>query len=243
MKKSFKFVIVLVILLTIYQLLAIKMNNQLIFPHLSSIWTYIRGLDFAAVSQTIGKTFFRTVISFLFAVIVSLLLAVIAQNKYLNGFVSQTVSILRTMPTIAIIILILIWFKSQVATFIISFLVVFPLLYEGFVFGLAHVDQKLLEVSRVYRFTTWQNIKYIYFYQMIEQFLLQVKQSFGLAFKIMVMAEVIGQVHQGIGAEINRARMNIEMEGIIVWTAILIILVLLLEWILEMSSKKLLKWK
>jgi NitT/TauT family transport system permease protein len=218
-------------------------NNPLILPDLKRLWQYFRLLGMKEVWLAISKTGVRTIVGYSLSIIIALLLAIIAQIKSFGKVIMPSISFFRSIPTISVMVIILLWFQQHQAMFIIGFLIVFPILFEVFYQGIQHVDPHLLEVATVYRFSWIKKIKMIYYYQMIEDFFMSVKQTLGLAFKVMVMAEVIGQARVGIGAKINHARINLEMEGIMIWTIILIVMVLLLEFILTKLVNKLLKWR
>ena len=51
----------------------------------------------------------------------------------------------------------------------------------------------------------------------------------GLAFKVGVMAEILGQVNNGIGKKLQWSYLNIDMIGVFAWTLWLILLLLVLE--------------
>jgi NitT/TauT family transport system permease protein len=243
MKKTIIYSIIILCLLLLYEWVSLRVDNPLILPGLKRLYLYIEDLSFWTVFVHIGTTFCRTIFGFILSIVVALILAIFAQNNKLQLFINPLISIFRSLPTISVIIILLIWFKSQDAMIIIGLLLVFPLLYEGFSHSFQSVDPKLKEVSLIYHFSFKKRIMYLYFYHTIENFIINLKQTFGLAFKVMLMSEVIGQARSGIGAQINLARMNIEMEGVILWTIILLLIVLLVETILTISSRKILKWK
>jgi NitT/TauT family transport system permease protein len=243
MKKIIIYSITIVCLLLIYEWMSLRVENPLIVPGLSRIYNYTKEISGMIVFKNIGFTFIRTIYGFFLSITLALVLAILSQNEKLRVIINPLISIFRSLPTISIIIILLIWFKSQDAMILIGLLIVFPLLYEGFRHSFQSIDSKLREVSIIYHFSFLQKIKYLYFFHTIEYFLVNLKQTFGLAFKIMLMSEVIGQARIGIGAKINLARMNIEMEGVILWTVILLVLVLIVEAIIANLSRIILKWK
>ena len=231
------------LLLFFYEMMSRTSDNPLILPGLMRISKHLIHLPLLDVLLAVSTTIIRTLSSYIISIIVALMFAVIANIKEFDKVIKPIIGFFRTIPTISVMIIILIWFKQQQAMFIIGFLIVLPILFEVFYHSIKNVDPQLKEVSKVYRFSKVKQIKYIYYYSIIENFFMSLKQSFGLAFKVMVMSEVIGQARHGIGAEINASRINIEMEGVIIWTVILIVIVLLLERMLKQVSKLIIKWK
>ena len=64
------------------------------------------------------------------------------------------------------------------------------------------------------------------------------ESGIGLAFKVGVMAEILGQVPDGNGKKLQWSYMNIEMAEVFAWTIWLIILLVLLEHGLRLLWKK-----
>ena len=72
-------------------------------------------------------TILRSLIAFLISFILAFVLAVlIAKNKAIRKVVEPIIKIMRALPTIAIILLLLLWTNSLVAPVVVTTLVVLP---------------------------------------------------------------------------------------------------------------------
>lgn len=242
-KKNYLYVLSLFVLLIIYILVSNLVDNVILLPKIKDILLYFKNLELTVILKQTSHTLFKAFISYTFSLIFALIIAVIACYKDMNLLIKPYISILRTIPTISIILIALIWLGNEKAIYLIPFLVIFPLLYETIYFYIKNVDPKLTQVCDVYQFTISKKIKYLYFYSLLEGLILSFKQTFGLCFKIIVMAEVIGQASIGIGAKIQNEKININMPGVFAWTIILIILILLIDYLLDFLTKKIIKWK
>ena len=97
-------------------------------------------------------TFLRTLAAFFLSFIGASVLAVVAYLVPPVGrFLAPLVSVLRSLPTMAVILIILVWTTPKTAPVVVAFLALFPMLYAGISAALASVDPKLVEMSRVYR--------------------------------------------------------------------------------------------
>lgn len=243
LKKYVSYLFVIGMIVILYEWISIRINNELVVPRLKLVLEYLKNESLSFFLKQIIETLKNTVFGYILSIVIALVLAITANFKNFNYFINPVVSVLRTIPTISIIIIMILWFRSGEFYNVIGCLVVFPIIYEVFYFSIKNINHKLLEVCQVYQFSWWKKVKYLYFYHMVEQFLMSLKQTFGLAFKVMVMAEVIAQVRYGIGAQLQITRINHQVEGLIAWTLILIILVLVIEKGLTLISKLVIKWK
>lgn len=244
MKKiNWYFVFAIVFIILSYFLLSNYINKEIVLPKINSIIGYLKSQSFDEIWTNTKSTIIKAIVGYLVSMLIALFLAVISNYKHLGNFIKPFISIIKTVPTISIIIIALIWLGKEKSIFLIAYLVIFPILYEMFYYNIKNVDKKLLEVCKVYQFSFMKKIKYLYFYSILESFFLSLKQTFGLCFKVIVMAEVIGQVNLGIGAQIQNEKVNLEMAGVFTWTILLIVIVIIMDYLIEYGAKKVLKWK
>src|SRR5690554_314211 len=243
LKRSYIYVFSIISLFIIYVILSNIVDNEILLPKIHLIIDYFKNLKLSVLLKHTSSTLFKALSSYLFSLIFALIIAIIASFKKINLIINPYISILRTIPTISIILIALIWLGNEKAIYIIPFLVIFPILYETIYFHINNLDPKLKQVCDVYQFNSNKKIKYLYFYSLLEGLMLSFKQTFGLCFKIIVMAEVIAQANMGIGAKIQNEKINLDMSGVFSWTIILIILILIIDFILDFGSRRLIKWK
>ena len=113
--------------------------------------------------KTIITTLSRTMISFLIAFVLSIVIGIIAAlNKWFYDLIFPMISLFKTVPTMAIVILALIWLTNKKAPILIATLMVLPILYEAVIKGIRDVDPKLLGMAKVYDVKTIYKIKDIY---------------------------------------------------------------------------------
>jgi NitT/TauT family transport system permease protein len=242
-KSSCLYLISLISLLISYYFLSLIVNNEVLLPTIRQLGNYFYQIEFNEFLKNVSHTLLKALSSYLISMILAFILAIIARYKKLYLFINPYISILKTIPTISIILIVIVWLGNELAIYLIPFLVIFPLLYETIFYQLKNVDVKLIAVTNVYRFSLKQKLKYLYFYPLLEGLMLSFKQTFGLCLKIIVMAEVLAQGEFGIGAKIQNERINIEMSGVFAWTIILIVIILVIDFVLDTVTKRVIKWK
>ncbi|QVK18723.1 ABC transporter permease subunit [Mycoplasmatota bacterium] len=242
-KLNWYYGLAIVILTVVYVILSEKVDNEMILPKLGLIFNYFKNLDFTVFVTHTGATVLKVVISYLLSLTLALLLAIIAYYRKFFRMINPYISILKTLPTISIILIALIWLGNEKSIYLIANLVILPILYETFFYHLKNIDPKLVDVSKIYQFNFRKKLRFLYYYPLLEGLMVSLKQTFGLCFKVIVMAEVIGQSQSGIGAQIQNEKVNLEMVGVFSWTIILIIFVLMIDFALDYIAKKIIRWK
>ncbi|MEG0980831.1 MAG: ABC transporter permease subunit [Erysipelotrichaceae bacterium] len=210
---------------------AYYIDNSYILPYpqavITSMLHQITSPDFYHVVFT---TLTRSLIGLCFALFAALGFALCSYySKILSGLLMPLITLAKSVPNISYIIIILIWFGRESSATIITFLILFPMFYSNFLTGLNSKDKKLMDVLKIYPLSKWQQIIKIDL-PMLRPFIsASLSSGVGLAFKVGVMAEILGQVDQGIGRELQYCRINLDMAGIFAWTIWIIILLVVLE--------------
>ncbi len=183
--------------------------------------------DFAL---TILNTMSRIIISFIIALGLALVLGIIsALNQWFYDFLSPTIGLFKIVPTMAIVILALIWLTNKKAPILIAVIIVLPILYEAVVKGMKAIDLNILNMVRVYKVETRDIIRYIYIPSIFKSVGAIFSSSIGLCLKIVIGGEVLGQPSRAIGTSIQTEKMFLNTAGVLGWILILVILSLLVD--------------
>ena len=127
------------------------------------------------------------------------------------------------------VILALVWIKSRNLSIFIAFLVVFPQIYMSVFTGIKNADPQLLEVAKVYRFSRMKTLKLCYLPAVRPLFKAAVSTAVGFAWKAGVAGEVLALPRIGIGTMLRDAKVYLETLDVFCWTAVTILLSLLVE--------------
>lgn len=148
---------------------------------------------------------------------------------WLDRLFAPVIRIIRATPVASFILLVLLWTGRNQVPSVISGLMVLPVVWENLTQGIRSTDPQLLELSRAYHFSRWKRLKLVYLPSLKPYLLSAATTAMGLAWKSGVAAEVLCLPRPGIGTEINRSKQAFETADLFAWTAVVILLSLLME--------------
>lgn len=148
---------------------------------------------------------------------------------WVRALLHPVVSVVKATPVASFVILALIWISSKNLSIFISFLMVFPIMYENMLSGLENADAKLLEMGQVFHLSRMARIRAIYLPAAYPFLLSAARLSLGMCWKSGIAAEVIGQPRQSIGAELNQAKLFFNTPDLFAWTVTIIVVSVVFE--------------
>ncbi|MDY0211095.1 MAG: ABC transporter permease subunit [Acholeplasma sp.] len=161
---------------------------------------------------------------------VSFMLAYISYKKnYIEAFIHPYMVLFKTVPLVSIILILFVLLDYQITPYIITFLMIMPVLYQAFYTGLKTIDKDYIDVFTLEDNKIITSFRYLYFPMIKTYLIMGVLQSIGLGIKVIVMAEFIIQSKVGLGRYIYQARVNLEYDKIYAITIVLVCLSFLLE--------------
>lgn len=244
-KNKLEIILGVFVSLVIWQMIAIKINNDIYLPKLQEVYTsllkIIREKDFLL---TVFWSFYRTIISFGVALIIAIIIGVLSSMyPFLNNLLKPLNSIGKTIPTLVLVVLALIWFDKNNAPFVVGIAIVFPILYDGIVNTLTKNDKNLEEMMVIYEVPIRERIKKVYIPNIIFYILRIFVPTISLAFKVVIAGEVHGQPKYGIGAAVQLEKINFNTPGIFAWIIIIAIISLLFEFLNRILTGRYYRWQ
>jgi len=137
--------------------------------------------------------------------------------------------VMMTLPAIFIAIFGLLWFgvgDTQVI-FLVT-VIAAPVVYLNTLAGFDSLDQQLIEMGRVYRFSRWQFLTDIYLPGIGFNVITGLTLAAGIGVRAVLMAEVLGAA-DGIGHSFNRAWTFLKTPELFAWMLVSLLLMALLE--------------
>ena len=175
-------------------------------------------------------TLCRILLGFLLSVVFAFTAASLSYRFPLFSVLSDPlVKAVRATPVASIVILVLVWVRSRNLSVVISFLMVFPVIYTNILEGLRATDSDLLEAATVYRITRLRKIRYIYLPSVSPYIQSAISTSLGLAWKSGIAAEVIGLPDGSIGERVYEAKIYLSTPDLFAWTVTVIVLAFAFE--------------
>ena len=180
--------------------------------------------------RTAGASLLRIFCGAAAGVLLGSLLAVLTCRFALaDCLLSPAIRVVRATPVASFIILVLLWVKTGRVPGVISALMVLPILWESVSAGIRSADPQLLEFAGAYRFGRLKTIRYVYSISIMPHFSSGVCTAIGLAWKSGVAAEVLCLPKAAIGTQVYYAKIYLETPSLFAWTAVVILLSLVLE--------------
>lgn len=206
-------------------------KNEYLFPPLKEILKETKSLfSDASFYAAFLKSMKRVLSAFLISFTVAAVFAVIAYlSPLFEKIFAPITAIFRALPTMAIILIILIFSTPSDAPVIVAFLALFPVLYTGIFSALSATDEKLTEMCRVYRVPVVKRIFSLYLPTALPQLIRQASGGISFAIKLVVSAEVVANTFVGVGGMIQLSKMYFETPRMFALTILVVLTGLIAE--------------
>lgn len=244
MLNSYK-ILSLLFFLIIWEIVAYFVDNSLLFPGIVEVFKALLAIiidkSFFAI---VLKTLFRLLQTLFFSTVGAILLGAIAYNYPIIELLFKPFSVfLRAVPTIAIIILVLIWSSPETVPIVVGVLILFPILYESILGALKKTDKHLLQMSQVFKVSKYRVVTEIYIPSVYYSISTNFPSYLGLTFKVIIAGEVLAQENLSIGGEIFTNKIYLESANIFSWIIIVLVLNFILEKGLKFINQKNCRWQ
>ena len=188
---------------------------------------------------TVGASLAHILAGFLSAVVFGILFGVLSnQSLFFKSLFAPLLHIIRAVPVAAFIIVAWLWIPSKILPSFISFLMVLPIIWSHTEAGLHSIDEKLIEMAKVYGMKKAGITVKIKLPMISPQLRTGCITGLGIAWKAGVAAEVISNPSGSIGALLSAAKTQINYEQVFAVTLMVILLSLLLEVLLKLIWKE-----
>lgn len=244
-KHTWIVVISVAIMLLLWEVASLTLGSEQILPGpATTLKTTI--LLFAEKSfwTVIGSTILRGLIGFAIAVVAGIALGIVGGLKpKFDAFMQPWVVVMRSVPVVAFILLALIWFKSSSVPVFIGLLTMFPMIYSNIVNGIHNVDAKLIEMARFYQVSDRRIVTEVYIPAIAPYAVSGISNAVGIGWRAIIVGEVLSQPQYGIGTFMQSAQAFLQVDKVIAWTVIAVLLSFIFERLIRLGERKLLKWK
>lgn len=234
-----------VILLFLWQITALKIDNDIYLPTLTQVFVSIKEivLNDRFILHVLS-TISRCILSFIIALIVAFVLGIVSYSfNIFKNFLTPIISLASSLPNMVLIVLTLIWFNKESAPYIVVFIMVFPVLYDAVLGSMKNIDKGILEMADLYEIGRKDKILKIYLPAIKFSLISILSSTISLGFKIVIAGEVYGQPEYGIGAMIQSEKVNFNTTAIFAWIIIIIIISSLLNLIEKSMLRRTFIWR
>ena len=177
-----------------------------------------------------SATLLRAFLAFLISVLAAAPLAAVAFAYPVFGrFLAPIVACLRALPTLAVLLLLLVFLGGNGAAVAVGVSALFPMLYTSFYHSLAGVDGKMKELCAVYEVPIKRQIEGLYLPQVLPKAVASSGAALSFALKLTVSAEILAVTFQSLGGLMQEAKLYAEIPQLFALVGVSFVVGLLME--------------
>jgi len=234
----------ILVLLLVWKLLAVFWHQEIIMPSpeltLTKLWMVINSVTFW---PSVGATLARGLIGFAISCVLGVILGFAAGfSAPIFWLLQPWVTVIRTTPVMSVVILAIIWFRSDIVPIFVTFLMIFPIIYGNVVAGIKNVDRQLLEMAHMYRVKSRRIIFELYFPSILPYLLAGASNAMGITWKVIIAAEILSQPVYAIGTNLMIAKIYLETGQVLAWTVVAILISFVFEYLINAVENRLKTW-
>lgn len=192
----------------------------------------------------IGITLYRIFFGFLIGVVAAVIFgSLVGYFRIAEQLLDPMIQAFRSIPSLAWVPLFILWMgiaePSKITLIAVG--VFFPV-YLNIVSGIQGVDRKLIEVGKIYNFSSFELIRKVILPASLPSFLVGIRSGLGLGWMFVVAAELMG-ASQGIGYLLVVGQNSYSPETVIASIVLFAILGKITDSILKKTEEKTLHWQ
>ena len=227
--------------LGVWTLAALAVGLPLLFPTpLSVVKRLLELLGQGEFYRITALSFGRVLLGVVTAILAGVALSfATARFSVARDALHPVMTVIKSTPVASFVVLAVLWMGADRVTSFITLLIVLPVVWTNLDTGFAEINPQLDEVTRVYRMSPLRRLRVLILPSLRPYFVSACRTSFGLAFKAGIAAEIIVLPKHAIGTKIFEAKTYIEAEDMFAWTAVVVLVTLLVEFVFTRMLKKL----
>jgi len=234
-----------ILIIAIWKISSLFISSEIILPSpektIMSLFGLLKTKDFFVI---ILVSLERGLLGFIISLILGLLAGFFSGfNKIFNKIFEPLLVIIRSTPVMSVILIALIWFKSNNVPIFASFLMSFPIICTNVKEGINNIDKRLVDMAVIYKIKKRRIISEIYLPSIVPFLIAAISTSFGIGWKVVIAAEVLSQPKYAIGTSLQNSKLYLNIDEVFAWTIIAILIGYLFEKIIRFIEKKSVKWK
>ncbi|MBQ3116654.1 MAG: ABC transporter permease subunit [Clostridia bacterium] len=236
-------IIALVIMWAVWFIACKIVKNEYVIPSVKQTFGELfkllgEAFFYRALLRTLEKSLIAFVISFVLAGSIALPSKLF---KGVDGVMRPIIAVIRTLPTMAVLIPIILYTNRFTAPIIVAMLVLFPMIYAQFKSALDNIDEQVVRTAKVFKLTRRQKVVKVYFPLVAPNLLSHTGSNLSFAIKVVISAEVMVMTYTSIGGMIQYAGYE-DLPRLFALTLFAVIIGIVIETTFHLLSKKLFKW-
>ena len=228
--KHLKWILSLIVILAIWDLIALIIGNGYFMPGVSeTAEALIKIVVSGEILKVISVALFRVISGLILGIVSGVIIAALCHRfELVNTLFSPIISIMKATPVACIIVLI--WIRlnyTEIAIFVVV-LMVLPIVWQNVYEAFETMDKSLIEVANVFKISARERLKILVIPSILSYLLPATVTAIGLAWKAEIAAEIM--TNSNIGELIYDFKtVSYDTASIFAWTVIIVTLSILFE--------------
>ena len=224
----------------LWMLISYRVNSTVLVPSPAQVAKRLTELltetDFYL---TVGRSLLHILIGYFSGIITAGILAVMCHvSGIAKTLIKPAMTVVRSTPVASFIILVLVFIGKKYVPTLICFLMVLPVVFGAVSTGIETRDTQLAEMLNVFAVRTLRRFRVYEFPSVLPNLSEGARTALGLAWKAGIAAEVLCTPADTIGLRLYESKLYLETTDVFCWTAVVILMSLLLEGLLRLIIKK-----
>ena len=200
----------------------------------------ILGEDYIHIAITILRLLFAVAFSLVAGSLIGVVMGIVRPAE---PFIKALVVIFTGVPALSWMLFAIFWFRgTEERVFFILAVILIPFYALNVYDGIKALSTDLVEVVETFRPSRWQIFRLLILPHIVPYILMTTKSIIGYAARMTAFAELVS-VNTGMGARMGLAQDELNMQGVIGWTILLVVVNLGVQAIVAWAEKRLLKWR
>ncbi len=229
----------ILLILLIWIIISTSYQNEMIFPNIKQILTAFINIfkstsNINAILYTLLRVLITVLICFIISILILGLYILIPESIH---FFKPLIQIMRSTPLAILSIFIFILIGDKIGPYVITILMSLPVTLEGLITSVDEIHNDIKDELKLLKGSTIIKIKDIYLPIILPFIIMTLIQTLGMSFKVMIMGEYICQTNISIGKELYGIKANLEMDYLIAYGILIVLIVSILELIIKKLKK------
>ncbi len=226
---------VLLFWIAVWQVVGMAVGRELILPTpLQSLSLLVKLLPQAFFWRDILSTLARVALGLVISIVAGVALAILSHTwRPVYQLIKPIMSTVKTVPVMSLILLFLVFMKSGIVPVAVCTMACLPIVFTNIYQALENVDQKLIEMGKVFGLSRKKIFFSIVAPQIKPYFNSAVVVCAGFSWKTVVTAEVLSIPASSIGFNLYLSKTYLDTPLLFAWTIGIIIISVIIEKVIK----------
>lgn len=239
-KKRLTTIISILVIILVWEVVSLVAGSPQLMP---GPWPTLKAVSGMLCQRSFlaaaGITVLRALAGFAIAIAAGGILGIAGGlNESVGAFIKPWVVVIRSTPVVAIVLLAIIWLGQDTVPVFIGALTMFPIIYLNIEQGIRHIDRKTVEMARFYGLRGRRIVGEIYVPAIRPHVFSGISTAVGMGWRAIVVGEVLCQPEWGIGTAMHSAQTFLQVDILIAWTLVTILVGAVFEKIIKFAEKR-----